>query len=147
MRLIIGCMREEKRNIIARTNHFFDKLEDHIRAHLSRRPILYSLIGGVAIVLFWRGVWMLADEIGLSSISSIIISVVIMLSTGLFVSFFVGDRIVLSGLRREKKLIEKTEEELRVEGSELSEVKTDLRKIEKKLEDLEGGQHGPASRA
>src|SRR3989338_3607214 len=128
-------MKEEK-SIVAKTFHFFDRLEDRVRARLSRRPILYSLIGGVAIVLFWRGVWMLADEIGLSSISSIIISVVIMLMTGLFVSFFVGDRIVLSGLKREKKLIEKTEEEVQAEAAELTQVKKELHKIEGQLEAL-----------
>jgi len=138
-------MQEEKKNAFTRTVHFFDKLEDHIRARLSRRPILYGLVGGVAIVLFWRGVWMLADEIGLSSLSSIIISVVIMLATGLFVSFFVGDRIVLSGLRREKKLIEKTEEEIKVEESEILQVKTELKKIEQKLGEMED-HHGPTSR-
>ena len=139
-------MSEEKKGPIKRTIHFFDRLEDHVRARLSRKPILYSLIGGVAIVLFWRGVWMLADEIGLSSISSIIISIAIMLLTGLFVSFFVGDRIVLSGLRREKKLIEKTEEEIKVEESELLQVKKELHKIEQKLEGMEDGGHGPTSR-
>jgi hypothetical protein len=134
-------MQEEKKNIFARVEHFFDKFEDRIRALLSRHVILYSLIGGVAIVLFWRGVWMLADEIGLSSISSIFISVVIMLATGLFVSFFVGDRIVLSGLRREKKVIDKTEEELKAESVTLIEVKDELKKIEKEIEHLDTDHH------
>lgn len=137
---------EEQLNYFKKTLHFFDKLEDKVRARLSRRPIIYGLIGGVAIVLFWRGVWMLADEIGLSSVSSILISVVIMLMTGLFVSFFVGDRIVLSGLRKEKKLIEKTEEELKAEESELTQVRKELHKIEQKLESFDDN-HGPASRA
>src|SRR3990167_5669632 len=130
-------MSEEKKGPIKRTIHFFDRLEDHVRARLSRKPILYSLIGGVAIVLFWRGVWMLADEIGLSSISSIIISIVIMLMTGLFVSFFVGDRIVLSGIRQEKKVIEKTEEEIKSESVAISEVREELKLIEKGIEKLE----------
>ena len=84
---------------------------------------------------------MLADEIGLSSISSIFISVVIMLATGLFVSFFVGDRIVLSGLRREKKVIDKTEEELRAESVTLTEVKDELRKIEEDIAHLDEEHH------
>src|SRR3989344_1598576 len=142
----MGYMQEEKKNGFTRAVHFFDKLEDHIRARFSRRPNLYGLIGGVAIVLFWRGVWMLDDEVGLSSISSIVISVAIMLATGLFVSFFVGDRIVLSGLRREKKLIEKTEEEIKTEESEILQVKTELKKIEQKLGEIED-THGPTSRA
>src|SRR3989338_11344939 len=132
---------EPNKGAVHRVWKFFDHLEDHVRARLSHHPILYSLVGGVAIVLFWRGVWMLADEIGLSSISSIIISVVIMLITGLFVSFFVGDRIVLSGLRREKKVIDKTEEELKAESVTLVEVKDELKKIEKEIEHLDGNHH------
>ena len=69
-----------------------------------------------------------------------------MLATGLFVSFFVGDRIVLSGLRKEKKLIEKTEEELREEESELVQVKKELHKIEQRLGSFDD-DHGPTSRA
>lgn len=124
-------------NFYKRTLKFFDHLEDRVRAGLSRKPILYSLIGGIAIVLFWRGVWMVADELGLSSWASIIVSVIIMLLTGLFVSFFVGDRIVLSGLRQEKKIIEKAKEGIVEEQSELSEVKSELRKIEREIEHLE----------
>ncbi|OHA18415.1 MAG: hypothetical protein A2664_00525 [Candidatus Taylorbacteria bacterium RIFCSPHIGHO2_01_FULL_46_22b] len=128
---------EPNKGAVHRVWKFFDHLEDHVRARLSHHPILYSLVGGVAIVLFWRGVWMLADEIGLSSISSIIISVVIMLITGLFVSFFVGDRIVLSGIRQEKKVIEKTEEEIKSESVAISEVREELKLIEKGIEKLE----------
>jgi hypothetical protein len=39
------------RNILA----FFDKLEDKTRAKLSRVPLLYAFLGGIGIVLFWRG--------------------------------------------------------------------------------------------
>ena len=114
---------------------FFDKLEDHIRARLSRLPIAYSFIGAVAIVLFWRAVWMMADEIGLSSLDSLIISVVILLSTGLFVSFFIGDNIILTGLRREKKLIEKTEDEIATEIDVVADIDERLNRIEEKLEE------------
>lgn len=109
-----------------------------MRAKLSRRPIIYSLIGGVAIVLFWRGVWMVADEYSfMTGWVSIIISVVILLMTGLFASFFVGDQILLSGLKREKKLIDKTESEVKAEEITLFEVKDELEKIEEKLEKMD----------
>jgi hypothetical protein len=129
-------MLEQEAGLFKETVKFFDRFEDKVRAGLSRKPIVYSLIGGVAIVLFWRGVWMAADEIGLSSWASILISVVIMLATGLFVSFFVGDRIVLSGLRHEKKIIEQAQAGIAEEQSELSDVKASLKKIEKSLEGL-----------
>ena len=40
---------------------FFDKLEDKTRAMLSRMPILYAFVGGIGVVLFWRGVWHTTD--------------------------------------------------------------------------------------
>ena len=54
---------------------FFDRFEDKNRHFLSRYPTLYALIGGTAIVLFWRGVWMLADMASfMTPITSIVIS-------------------------------------------------------------------------
>ena len=88
--------------------HFFDKLEDNIRATLSKHNILYAFIGGVAIVLFWRGVWMTADAIPfLTGPISILISVIVLLGTGLFVSFFIGDEIIISGIKKKKGLMKK----------------------------------------
>lgn len=116
---------------------FFDKLEDKIRAVLSRRPIIYTLIGGVAIVLFWRGVWLTADLFPfMTGPVSVLISVAILLLSGLFVSFFIGEEIIISGLKKEKKLIEKAESEIRTEGATLHEIKAKIEKIEKDLQEL-----------
>lgn len=116
---------------------FFDKLEDGVRASLSRHPIPYALLGGVAIVLFWRGTWMIADELPfMTGPVSVAISLVTLLGSGLFVSFFIGDRIILSGLKQEKKLAEKTEEEVELEADVMVDIKNKLQKIEKNLEEL-----------
>lgn len=113
---------------------FFDKLEDKIRAILSRYPIVYALIGGTGIVLFWRGIWMVADTIPfLTGFMSILISVVILLAMGLFVSFFVGDTIIISGLRKEKKLDEKIASEVKTELDILNELHARLNDIEKAI--------------
>ena len=131
-------MPDQQKTFYQKTLHYFDKLEDKVRSRLSRKPILYSIVGGVAIVLFWRGVWMVADDIPfLTGPVSIILSVAILLMSGLFVSFFVGDRIVLSGLTQEKKLVEKTEEEIKSEMTTLTEVKRELRHIEEKIGHIE----------
>jgi hypothetical protein len=117
--------------------HFFDKLEDKIRAGLSHSPVLYALIGGTAIVLFWRGVWMTADTIPfLTGPVSILISIIVLLITGLFVSFFVGDSIIISGLKKEKKLDEKIASEIKTETDVLSEINKKLDHVDKKLEDI-----------
>lgn len=116
---------------------FFDKLEDKIRIILSRYVIIYALIGGVAIVLFWRGIWKLADEFPfMTGPVSIIISTAILLLSGLFVSFFITDRIILSGLKQEKKLAEKTEEEIKTDIEITAKVLTKLEKIEKDIEEI-----------
>lgn len=115
--------------------HFFDKLEDRIRISLSHRPILYAFIGGVGIVLFWKGVWETAGLFPfLHGIGSFILGVVILLLTGLLVSFFIGDSIILSGFKREKKLVEKTEMEVRAEQKTEERILERLETIEKKLD-------------
>lgn len=117
-------------------SRFFDKLEDKIRLNLSHRPIAYSLIGGIGIVLFWRGVWGLSEDIGLTNLESLIISLLILLSTGLFVSFFIGDRFIISSLRREKKITEKTKEELLNEESDIKLILKKLDSLEQKINEL-----------
>jgi len=108
---------------------FFDKIEDRVRSFLSRHPIIYAFIGGIGIVLFWRGVWHTADLFPfLNGPVSIIISIIILLITGLFVSFFIGHSIILSGLKQEKKIEEK----------EISEIETEM-DILKKEKDLVNG--------
>lgn len=135
----------ENRSLFHKIDHYFDKLEDRIRAHLSKRPILYTFIAGFGIVLFWRGVWHTADIVEaqggiwgalFSGPGSIVISVIILLATGLFVSFFVGDVIIMSGLRKEKKFVEKAQEEIQKESRDLREMETILKKLEKEVEHI-----------
>ena len=110
---------------------FFDTLEDKIRITLSHRPILYSFIGGVGIVLFWKGVWETAELFpALFGPVSVLLGVIILLLTGLLVSFFIGDSIILSGFKREKKLVEKTENEVHSEKGTLDDILGTLKTIE-----------------
>lgn len=107
---------------------FFDKFEDGVRNKLSRYPITYAFIGAVGVVLFWRGVWGIADSTPFlqDPYVSLLVSIVILLAIGLFVSFFVGDSILLSGLKGEKKMMEKTELEVKKEGATLVDLKKDM---------------------
>lgn len=130
--------------------NFFDRVEDKSRIWFSRRPILYGFIGGIGIVLFWRGVWHTADMVmdyffpalyadaTIGQVGgwpwwdgplSVLIGSTILLSIGVFVSEFIHDEIVVSGIRKEKKIIEKTEKEVKTEMK-------DIKKLEKKLDTI-----------
>lgn len=123
--------------LITKIVKFFDKLEDKVRGALSHYPIIYGFLGGIGVVLFWRGVWHLSDEINLSSLASIILGSVILLITGVFVSTFIGNKVIISGLVGEKKISEKTEEEIKTEVQELEDVEETLEKMDKKISALE----------
>ena len=116
---------------------FFDKLEDKIRGKLSHYPILYGFMGGIGIVLFWRGVWHIADDINISSIISILIGSILLLVTGVFVSAFIGNRLIISGLIGEKKLAEKEESEIEAEETQIKNLQDTLSRMEKKLDHID----------
>ncbi len=121
---------------------YFDKLEDRVRSTLSHYPILYSLIGAVGIVLVWKGVWETAEHFPiLYGPASILLGTAILLVTGLMVSFFIGDTIIISGFKREKKLVEKTEKEMleatrnqtELLTKEIQHIHNDLEEIKKEV--------------
>ncbi|MEK7184825.1 MAG: hypothetical protein AAB683_01670, partial [Patescibacteria group bacterium] len=124
---------------------FFDKFEDKVRRHLSRFPIVYTLLGGIAIVLFWRGIWHTADILQAKGgffgfifyepINTLIVTF-ILLATGLFVSSFIGDAILVSGLKQQKKLHEKTEKEVREGEATLNEIQDTVMEIKKEVEEI-----------
>jgi membrane-bound ClpP family serine protease len=116
----------------------FDKLEEKIRRKLSHHPVLYALVGGIGVILFWRGIWHGADDLNMGSILSIIIGAIILLLTGVFVSTFIGSRLIISGLIGEKKLTEKEESELETEETQLKNLQSTLNRVEKKISDMEG---------
>ena len=140
---------------------FFDRLEDKIRSRLSHYPITYALVGGVSIVIFWRAVWHLTDFIPYlntleGTLVTLAVSVFVLLVSGLFVSFFIGDRIILSGLHNDKKVIEKVRqaikeaeqiegevhEEVEAEAGEVADVIKSLTKIEHRLASMEKKLNG-----
>lgn len=138
--------------------NFFDKFEDKIRGKLSHYPIFYAFIGGTGIVFFWRGVWHTTDHAmefffaggdNVTSTSmlqlpwwdgplSILVGTILLLVAGLFVTSFIGNEIIISGLKKEKKIVEKTEEEIKNESTESYKIEQKIRGIDEKLERIEG---------
>ncbi len=126
---------------------FFDKLEDRTRAKLSHFPILYAFLGGIGVVLFWRGVWHTTDFltallIGETTVTvagiidgplSFFIGTTILLITGVYVSAFIGNRLIITGLSGDKKLAEKTEEEILTEEGQIRKIQKTLDKVEDQI--------------
>ncbi len=132
-----------------------DKLEDKVRGKLSRYPIIYAFIGGSGVIIFWRGVWRLMDYIveyiitkgqpfGVvwwDGLSSIAFGTTLLLLVGLFVSSFIGNEIIISGIKGEKRISEKTETEIKEDilldvkmHNELREISKSLGSIQKCIE-------------
>ena len=130
--------------------------EQKLTAYLSHRPKLYALVVGIGIVLFWRGVWHTADQIH-SCLSyqriclsidastspwwdgpaSFLVGIVILYFTGAFISSFIGNELILSGLRGEKRLSQKTEGEVESEVSAIADIRDAVVGIEEKIKTLE----------
>ena len=64
---------------------------------------------------------------------TLVVSIVVLLLTGVFVYHFVGDQIIISGIKRGKKLTEKTEDEIIEETATLGEIRALLERIDKRL--------------
>jgi uncharacterized membrane protein len=122
---------ERLKNIYQKVFKYFDRLEDRVRAKLSRYPIFYAVCAGIAVVMFWRGVWhtsdILEEQGGIlgflfSAPVMIITSTFLLLFIGVFVSAFVGDLMVLSGIKKEEKKVDRTEGEIEKESGEIQNV-------------------------
>ena len=134
-----------------------DKVEDKVRVKLSHYPIIYAFIGGTGIIIFWRGVWHSMDFImelffsskdSMSSVGifnlfwwdgplSMLIGATLLLATGLFVSSFIGNEIVISGLKKEKKIVEKTEEDIALDLMENNRMINELQEVSARLKHVE----------
>ena len=104
---------------------------------MSHYPIVYAFFGGIGVVLFWRGVWHTADDFGMASLSSLIIGTALLLLTGVFVSAFIGNRLIISGLSGEKKLEEKEQSEIESEENQIKNLQNAVSRLEKKLDHID----------
>lgn len=128
------------------------------RRFLSRHPIIYAFLGGLGVVIFWRGVWETMDfltaQVTGTSMSlpwwngplSILISFIILMPLGIFVSSFIGNEVIISGLRGEKKLVEKTEKEIEREISAEGKVYSSIAEIVNRLKNIEEKLKKPSAK-
>lgn len=131
------------------------KLLTKIHIFLSHHSVLYATVAGIGIVLFWRGVWHSVDVVhykiehlfsdGSSTLQyvwwdgpfSFVVGVLILWFTRAYVSSFIGNELILSGLRNEEKVVKDAEGEIHTELRAITDIKEDLEAISENLEELE----------
>lgn len=122
---------------------------------LRRHPLIYAFVGGVGVVLFWRGVWHFTDFLalilfpssdqvttidwttGIDSSLSLVIGTLLLLLTGLFVSEFLTGQVLMTDIKEEERLVKTTEKDIAKESSEFSPIEKDLQHIEEEIKNLE----------
>ena len=132
------------------------KILARFHIYLSHHSYLYALIVGIGIVLFWRGVWHTVDLFHVyinarhtySMIDlavhpwwdgplSLFVGCFVLYCTKAFISSFIGNELILSGLRSEERLTKKAEHEIKTEEATIVEIKDEITMIAQKLSDLE----------
>ncbi len=140
------------------------RIEQKIQTRLSHYPKWYALIVGIGVVLFWRGVWHSVDNLHMAithfyfdpSTSlpfetwwdgplSFVVGALILSFTGAFTSSFIGNELILSGLRGERKLNQKTEASVEDEVTAISDIQEELATISSKMAALEKHVHSTHS--
>ena len=116
---------------------FIDVIVNFTKEKLGRFPISYAFIVGIGVVLFWRGVWHTADSLSLSGFVSLVLGFLILLFTGVFISEFIGNKLIISGLLGEKRIEKKEEGEIETEEVQLRNLQNTLNRVESKLGKLE----------
>jgi hypothetical protein len=72
---------------------------------------------------------------------SLIVGIFVLHYTGAFTSSFIGNELILSGLRNEKRLSQKTESEVKDEEQFIIDIKQELNTMTDKIQQLEKEVH------
>ncbi|HUX36001.1 MAG TPA: hypothetical protein VMV71_03145 [Candidatus Paceibacterota bacterium] len=124
------------------------------REKLSGHPTIYAIFGAVGIILFWRGIWHLADFAAVffsnrhdgitvgyfnffDSLISAVIGFILLLFTGLFVSDFIGSQMISTAIKTEKKIEKVTQETETKEKTEQERIDELEEKLEKATSHLD----------
>ncbi len=123
--------------------NFFLKKEEKSRNYFENSPFFHAFLAGIGVVLFWRGVWEIADLLKLNPFISIILGIIILITIGLFLQTFVGNTIIIKKVdiehqmdNKTKKDLEKVKKEINSEEVNLSLINNKLEKIEIQISDL-----------
>lgn len=117
--------------------NIFLQIEERARTYFERVPFLHAFLGGVGVVLFWRGVWEIADRMRIDPIISIVAGCLLLGSIGLFLHTFVGNAIIIKNVERDKQMTKKAEHEIAVVEKDIKREEVTLGQLSAKIDRLE----------
>lgn len=122
--------------------HFFADSEEKVRSFLCRNAVTYTIGAGIAVIVFLRGIWYVAEgmyhmrfsansyEFWVAGVILVLCSAVIGTIGGIFVKCFIVDVVLLKGLKKEALRAQKTEAELLEEKELEKKIQAELTKTE-----------------
>lgn len=117
--------------------NIFLRIEERARTYFERVPFLHAFLGGVGVVLFWRGVWEIADRIHIDPIVSIVVGSLLLGAIGLFLHTFVGNAIIIKNVEKDKRMTTKAEHEIAAVEKDIKREGATLDQLSAKIDRLE----------
>jgi hypothetical protein len=117
--------------------NIFLRIEERARTYFERVPFLHAFLGGVGVVLFWRGVWEVADRIQIDPIVSIVVGSLLLGAIGLFLHTFVGNAIIIKNVEKDKRMTTRAEHEIAVVEKDIKQEGATLEQLSAKIDRLE----------
>ncbi len=122
----------------------FLKIEERARRAFEEYPFIHAFLAGIGVVLFWRGVWEIADINNLDPVVSIILGVLILGGIGLFIQTFIGNTLIIKKIKHEvemekenKKEVKQFENEIIKEEITLNHLFTQINELKEKVDHIE----------
>lgn len=117
--------------------NIFLRIEERARTYFERVPFLHAFLGGVGVVLFWRGVWEIADRMHIDPIVSIVVGSLLLGAIGLFLHTFVGNAIIIKNVEKDKRMTTRAEHEIAAVEKDIKQEGVTLDQLSAKIDRLE----------
>jgi hypothetical protein len=117
--------------------NIFLRIEERARTYFERVPFLHAFLGGVGVVLFWRGIWELADRIQIDPIVSIVVGSLLLGAIGLFLHTFVGNAIIIKNVEKDKRMTTRAEHEIAAVEKDIKQEGATIDQLSAKIDQLE----------
>lgn len=117
--------------------NIFLRIEERARTYFERFPFAHAFLGGIGVVLFWRGTWELADRLRIDPVTSIVFGSLLLGGIGLFLHTFVGNAIIIKNVEKDKQMTKKAEHEIASVEQTVKTEKVTLAQLAEKIEKLE----------